>query len=135
MHLVKILTAESQKNLNIYTILQNFYILLKGDNWIKDYIFWELELYKTLGYDLDFKSIVDEKIIDNEKHYITKSVTEKRIIPSFLVEKNKSPENLKDLLKGLKLVSDYLEKSILKPNNLNQPLSRQQFINNLKYLF
>ena len=135
MHLVKILTAESQKNLNIYTLLQNFYILLKGDNWIKDYIFWELELYKTLGYDLDFKSIVDEKIIDNEKHYITKSVTEKRIIPSFLVEKNKSPENLKDLLKGLKLVSDYLEKSILKPNNLNQPLSRQQFINNLKYLF
>ena len=135
MHLVKILTAESQKNLDIYTILQNFYILLKNDNWIKDYIFWELELYKTLGYDLDFKSIVDEKIIDNEKHYITKSVTEKRIIPSFLVEKNKSPENLKDLLKGLKLVSDYLEKSILKPNNLNQPLSRQQFINNLKYLF
>ena len=135
MNLVKILTAESQKNSNIYTSLKNFYILLQGDNWIKDYIFWELELYKTLGYDLDFKSIVDEKIIDNEKHYITKSVTEKRIIPSFLVEKNKSPENLKDLLKGLKLVSDYLEKSILKPNNLNQPLSRQQFINNLKYLF
>ena len=132
MNLVKILTAESQKNSNIYTLLQNFYILLQGDSWIKDYIFWELELYKTLGYDLDFKSIVDEKIIDNEKHYITKSVTEKRIIPSFLVEKNKSPENLKDLLKGLKLVSDYLEKSILKPNNLNQPLSRLQFINTLK---
>tara|TARA_Y100001958_G_C21117815_1_gene462854 strand:- start:139 stop:816 length:678 start_codon:yes stop_codon:yes gene_type:complete len=132
MHLVKILTAESQKNFNIYTILQNFYILLKGDNWIKDYIFWELELFKTLGYDLDFKSIVDEKIIDNEKQYITKSVTEKRVIPGFLVEKNKSPENLKNLLKGLKLVSDYLEKSILKPNNLNHPLSRQQFINNLK---
>ena len=132
MHLVKILTAESQKNFNIYTILQNFYILLKGDNWIKDYIFWELELFKTLGYDLDFKSIVDEKIIDNEKQYITKSVTEKRVIPGFLVEKNKSPENLKNLLKGLKLVSDYLEKSILKPNNLNLPLSRQQFINNLK---
>ena len=132
MNLVKILTAESQKNSNIYTSLKNFYILLQGDNWIKDYIFWELELYKTLGYDLDFKSIVDEKIIDNEKHYITKSVTEKRIIPSFLVEKNKSPENLKDLLKGLKLVSDYLEKSILKPNNLNQPLSRIQFIETLK---
>tara|TARA_B100001121_G_scaffold46402_1_gene39804 strand:- start:1060 stop:1737 length:678 start_codon:yes stop_codon:yes gene_type:complete len=132
MHLVKILTAESQKNFNIYTILQNFYVLLKGDNWIKDYIFWELELFKTLGYDLDFKSIVDEKIIDNEKQYITKSVTEKRVIPGFLVEKNKSPENLKNLLKGLKLVSDYLEKSILKPNNLNHPLSRQQFINNLK---
>ena len=29
MHLVKILTAESQKNLNIYTILQNFIFYLK----------------------------------------------------------------------------------------------------------
>ena len=81
---------------------------------------------------LDFKTIVDEKIIDNKKHYITKSNKENRIIPNFLVDKSRSPEDLKNLLKGLKLVSDYLEKSILKPNNLNQPLSRQQFINNLK---
>ena len=132
MHLIKILTAESQINFNIYTILENFYILLKDDNWLKNYIFWELELFKILGYDLDFESIVDEKIIDNKKHYITKSNTEKRIIPNFLVDKNKSPEDLGNLLKGLKLVSDYLEKSILKPNNLNQPLSRMQFISNLK---
>ena len=132
MHLVKILTAESQINQNIYFIIENFYILLKDENWIKNYIFWELELFKILGYDLDFKTIVDEKIIDNKKHYITKSNKENRIIPNFLVDKSRSPEDLKNLLKGLKLVSDYLEKSILKPNNLNQPLSRQQFINNLK---
>ena len=132
MHLVKILTAESQINQNIYFIIENFYILLKDESWIKNYIFWELELFKILGYDLDFKTIVDEKIIDNKKHYITKSNKENRIIPNFLVDKSRSPEDLKNLLKGLKLVSDYLEKSILKPNNLNQPLSRQQFINNLK---
>jgi len=132
LHLVKILTAESQINQNIYFIIENFYILLKDENWIKNYIFWELELFKILGYDLDFKTIVDEKIIDNKKHYITKSNKENRIIPNFLVDKSRSPEDLKNLLKGLKLVSDYLEKSILKPNNLNQPLSRQQFINNLK---
>ena len=132
MHLIKILTAESQINQNIYFIIENFYILLKDESWIKNYIFWELELFKILGYDLDFKTIVDEKIIDNKKHYITKSNKENRIIPNFLVDKSRSPEDLKNLLKGLKLVSDYLEKSILKPNNLNQPLSRQQFINNLK---
>ena len=132
MHLIKILTAESQINQNIYFIIENFYILLEADNWIKNYIFWELELFKILGYDLDFKTMVDEKIIDNKRHYITKSNKENRIIPNFLVDKSRSPEDLKNLLKGLKLVSDYLEKSILKPNNLNQPLSRQQFINNLK---
>ena len=39
---------------------------------------------------------------------------------------------LNNLIKGLRLVSDYLEKSILKPNNLNIPNSRTQFLNILK---
>ena len=56
----------------------------------------------------------------------------KRIIPNFLIEKTQNPEDLKTLLNGLKLVTDYLEKSILKPNNLIQPISRLQFINTLK---
>ena len=132
MHLIKILTAESQINFNIYTILENFYILLKDDNWLKNYIFWELELFKILGYDLDFESIVDEKIIDNKKHYITKSNTEKRIIPNFLIDRNDNCEDLKVLLDALKILSDYLEKTILKPNNFNQPLSRKNFINTLR---
>ena len=132
MNLVKLLTAESQKNIRIFTLLEEFYLLLNSENWIKNYIFWELELFKSLGYDLDFENLVDEKIIDNKKQYISKSSTEKRIIPNFLIEKNSSSEDMNSLLTGLKLLSDYLEKSILKPNNLNQPLSRMQFINSLK---
>ena len=132
MNLVKLLTAESQKNIKIFTLLEEFYLLLNSENWIKSYIFWELELFKSLGYDLDFENLVDEKIINNKKQYISKSSTEKRIIPNFLIEKNSSNEDMNSLLTGLKLLSDYLEKSILKPNNLNQPLSRMQFINSLK---
>ena len=132
MNLVRLLTAESQKNIKIFTLLEDFYLLLNSENWIKNYIFWELELFKSLGYDLDFENLVDEKIIDNKKQYISKSSTEKRIIPNFLIEKNSSNEDMNSLLTGLKLLSDYLEKSILKPNNLNQPLSRMQFINSLK---
>ena len=132
MNLVKLLTAESQKNIKIFTLLEKFYLLLNSENWIKNYIFWELELFKSLGYDLDFENLVDEKIIDNKKQYISKSSTEKRIIPNFLIEKNSSNEDMNSLLTGLKLLSDYLEKSILKPNNLNHPLSRVQFINSLK---
>ena len=64
--------------------------------------------------------------------YISKSSTEKRIIPNFLIDKNNSTEDIESLLTGLKLLSDYLEKTILKPNNLNQPISRLQFINTLK---
>ena len=132
MNLIKILTAESQKNEIIYTLIENFYILLRGDNWIKDYIFWELELFKALGYDLDFNNLVYEKIIDNKKHYISRSLTEKKIVPNFLVDRNHSFVDIKTLLIGLKIISDYLEKSILKPNNLNQPKSRLEFIDTLK---
>ncbi len=132
MHLVKILTADSQKNDQIYHLVERFYVLLKSENWIKDYIFWELELFKLLGYDLKLKDLVEEKIIDNKMQYVSKSSINKKIIPSFLINKNKTEEDLKILLNGLKLVGDYLEKSILKPNNLTQPSSRIEFINTLK---
>ena len=75
MNLVRLLTAESQKNIKIFTLLEEFYLLLNSENWIKNYIFWELELFKSLGYDLDFENLVDEKIIDNKKQYISKSST------------------------------------------------------------
>jgi len=132
INLVKILSAESQKNENIYYLLENFYILLDDNNWIKNYIFWELELFKILGFNLEFINLVEKINVDNKSQYFTKSSTEKRIIPNFLVDKNKDVEDLKTLLNGLKLVGDYLEKTILKPNNLNHPISRLQFINSLK---
>ncbi len=132
MNLVKLLTAESQRNVNIFSLLEEFYVLLNSKDWIKNYIFWELELFKSLGYDLNFENLVNEKIIGDQKQYISKSSIEKRIIPNFLIEKNNSAEDMGSLLTGLKLLSDYLEKSILKPNNLSQPISRLQFINTLK---
>ena len=132
MSLIKILTADFQKNEIIYNLIKNFSEILKDDNWIKKYIFWELELFKALGYDLEFKNLVDKKIIDNQICYISKSSTEKKKIPNFLIEKNQSYEEIKTLINGLKLVGDYLEKTILKPNSLNQPINRLQFINTLK---
>ena len=135
MNLVKLLTAESQINQSIYNLLENFYILLNDNNWIQKYIFWELDLFKAIGYDLDLIELVDKKTIDNKTQYISKSTLDKKVIPNFLIDKTQSSEDLKTLLSGLKLVSDYLDKSILKPNNLNQPISRLQFINTLRELF
>ena len=132
MSLIKVLTADFQKNELIYNLIQNFNEILNNENWIKQYIFWELELFKTLGYDLEFKNLVDKKIIDNQIYYISKSSTDKKKIPNFLVEKNQSNEEIETLVNGLKLVGDYLEKTILKPNSLSQPINRLQFINTLK---
>ena len=132
MHLIKLLTAEAQSNKEIFKLIDKFFEILTYDNWIQKYIFWELELLKLLGYDLELKNIVEKEIVDSQVNYYVKSPTEKKSIPSFLIDENNIDVNLKNLIKGLKLVSDYLEKSILKPNNLNLPTSRTNFINLLK---
>ena len=132
MDLVKMLTAQSQKNDFVYELMDNFYLFLKNENWLKNYIFWELDLFRVLGYDLILKDLVEKKINGNEIKYYVKSLTEKKIIPNFLIEKSEKNEDLKTLLNGLNLVGDYLDKTILKPNNLTQPISRLQFINTLK---
>jgi len=132
MQLVKLLTAESQHNENIYILIKKFYSILKNQNWIKEYIFWELELFKLIGYDLELKKLVDKKLIGNQFQYVSKSTVEKKIIPNFLIDQDDTNIDKVNLLMGLKLVGDYLEKTILKPNNLNQPISRLQFINTIK---
>ena len=132
MNLIKILTAENQKNINIYELIKDFYLLLDKDNWIKRYIFWELELFRVIGYDLELKNLVEKEVVGDKLQYISKSNTNKKIIPNFLIEKNEEPVDLTNLKKGLSLIGDYLEKTILRPNNLSQPISRLNFINSLK---
>ena len=132
MDLIKILTAEFQKNENVYQLIENFYTLLESSNWIKKYVFWELELFKLLGFDLQLSNLVEEKFVDNQKKYFSKSTSQKKIIPNFLIDKNNETENSSDLFNGLKLVGDYLDKTILKPNNFTQPSSRLQFVNCIK---
>ena len=73
MNLIKILTAVNQKNINIYELIKDFYLLLDKDSWIKRYIFWELELFRVLGYDLVLKNLVDKEVVGNKLQYISKS--------------------------------------------------------------
>ena len=107
MHLIKLLTAEAQSNKEIFKLIDKFFEILTSDNWIQKYIFWELELLKLLGYDLELKTMAEKEIVDSEVNYYVKSSTEKKSIPNFLIEENNLDVNLKNLLKGLKLVSDY----------------------------
>lgn len=130
--LIKLLSPEYQKNQFIYSLIDNFFFLLKSDNWIKNYIFWELELLKVLGYELKFENLVDKKMVENQLIYFSKSVTDKKIVPKFLIDKTSDTESISSLLDGLKIIGDYLDKTILKPNNLNHPLNRSRFINTLR---
>ena len=132
MNLIKLLTVESQKNSDIFELINHFFIILPKKNWIKEYIFWELELLKLIGYDLELKNMVNQEVINNEKRYFVKNKIEKKIVPNFLIDLDKDEFNNVNLLNGLKLVGDYLDKSILKPNNINFPVARSDFIKVLK---
>ena len=131
-NLIKILTADSQSNIKVYQIIENLFLILNDEDWLKKYIFWELDLLKILGYDLELKNLVEKDIVDNKTIYFATSSTEKKYVPNFLIEKDVEVNDLKTLLNGLKLVGDYLDKTILKPNNINYPNSRLLFINSLK---
>ena len=77
MNLIKILTAESQSNDKVYFIIQNLFLILKEKDWLKKYIFWELELFKILGYDLELENIVDKDLEGNKTVYYVSSSNEK----------------------------------------------------------
>ena len=132
LNLVKILTADSQSNTKVYELIDNLFLILKNSDWLRNYIFWELELLKLLGYDLELKNLVQKEINNDETVYYASSAIEKKIVPNFLIENDLEVKDVNILLSGLKLVGDYLDKTILKPNNLNYPNSRLLFIDSLK---
>ena len=58
MSLIKLLTVENQENRKIYIIINDFFNLIKEENWFKNFILWELHLYKIVGYDINFNNSV-----------------------------------------------------------------------------
>ncbi len=131
-NLIKILTVESQSNIKLYLLIENFFLILKDSDWLKKYVFWELELLKLLGYDLELENFVEKDIIENKTIYYASSSNEKKYVPNFLIEKDLVVDDIETLLNGLRLVGNYLDKTILKPNNLNYPNSRLLFLDSFK---
>ena len=129
MSLVKNLTPENENNENIFSLIESLYTILDNNNWLKNYISWELTLLKYLGYDLNLKEIVFQETINNNTIYFVKSSTQKKIVPSFLVDDEIENVDNDDILKGIALVGNYMEKNIFSPNNMKIPTQRLQFEN------
>ena len=130
MNLIKILTAENENNIEIYNLLEKLFKIIELDNWLVEFLYLELNILKSIGYDINFKDYVIDKNINGQTKYIVNS--SQKIIPNFLIDKKISPENLKDIYKGFSIVGDFLDKTIIKPNNKNYPSSRNDFVNLLK---
>ena len=130
MNLVKILTAENENNVEIYNLLEKLFKIIELDNWLVEFLYLELNILKSIGYDINFKDYVVDRSINGQTKYIVDS--SQKIIPNFLIDKNIGPENLKDIYSGFSIVGDFLDKTIIKPNNKNYPSSRNDFVNLLK---
>ena len=132
MNLIKLLTAESQQNTQIFISIDDFFEYLKCTDWLKKYIFWELKILELLGYNIDFDKYINSEVINDKKKYFFKSNNLKKYIPNFLVDHDIT--NIDDLnfVNGLNFISEYMKKNILQPNNIIYPNSRLDFINLFK---
>ena len=131
MNLIKILTVENQENLNLYILIDELFDFLKNEIWINTFILWELNIFNKLGYSLNFEDYVLKTTKNNKDVFYLKSDTT-RIIPSLLIKKNIISTDEVELLDALKIVGDFLDKSILGPNNINPIMTRGVFINSIK---
>ena len=130
MNLIKILTVENERNIEIYSLLEKLFKIINLDNWLVEFLYLELNILKSIGYDINFKDYVVNKNINGQTKYVVDS--SQKIIPNFLIDKKIIPENTKDIYSGYSIVGDFLDKTIIKPNNKSFPSSRNDFINLLK---
>ena len=130
MNLIKILTVENEKNIEIYNLVEKLFKIIDLESWIVEFLYLELKILKSIGYDINFKDYVVYKNINGQTKYVVDST--QKIIPNFLIEKKIIPENLKDIYIGYSIVGDFLDKTIIKPNNKSFPSSRNDFVNLLK---
>ena len=130
MNLIKILTVENERNKEIFILIDKYFEILKSNNWLSKFVNWELNFYKLIGYDINFSDYVNNNLEGNKVIYKLKNTD--KIIPNFLINKNEENISFEDTFEALKIVGDFLDKTIIKPNNLNFPKSRFIFQNSLK---
>ena len=127
LNLLKTVLPELLSYNSIYVLFSNFLNELKfSNNWIIHYIFWEMNLLREIGFDMNLASnSVSETY--SKKNMITVNINnEETNIPSFMVEKKFENIDTKSIYCALKFIGKFLEKNILIPNNLNYPISRKK---------
>jgi len=122
--ILNLLLPESQPYKNLFISVEKFLKCLNEKNWVANYIYWELNLLKELGFDpyleqfsKNFDELSNYKLIeiDNVKYQI----------PVFLLKK-KSNENIdnKEILTALAFTRNLLNNKFFLPNNLIFPKAR-----------
>tara|TARA_B100001057_G_scaffold260301_1_gene260477 strand:+ start:369 stop:1049 length:681 start_codon:yes stop_codon:yes gene_type:complete len=132
LNLVKLLTVENQENASMYELIHSLFLILEKENWYIEYIFWELDFLRLIGFDLDLKKYAKKESNEKNDFYINTNL--KRIkVPNFLLSKKANDVTNQDIIDGLNLISEYLLTNLFLPNNINFPHQRKKFIDNFKF--
>ena len=122
--LLNILLPESQPNKKIYKIFDHLINSLNFDNWIFLYIFFEINLIKELGYDVNLSSYIEtnDEPTNMKKINIDGFIYE---VPNYLMQ-TKVPEVITNYLikKSLYFTRNIIVNKFFLPNNLPFPKSR-----------
>ena len=132
LNLVKLLTVDNQENILIYDLLHKLFTILEKDNWYINYIHWELDFLRLIGFDLDVKKYAKKESIKKNEFYINTNL--KRIkVPNFLISNKEINATNQDIIDGLNLISEYLQTNLFLPNNINFPYQRKKFIDDFNF--
>ena len=142
--LISLTMAERQPNPIIYFSSKKLIEIVasKREDWIRDYVFWEMQLLSEIGYGLDL-----ERCAVTAKSYdlVYVSPSSGRAVsnegagdfrnkllplPKFMTDFKANYDN-NDIYNALNLTEFFYKKRFFLPNNLNFPQSR----NRLKELF
>ena len=110
--------------LSISSTLENLFKSFNEKNWIINYIFWELNLLKELGFDPYLNQFANN-INQNNIQEIIEIDNIKYQVPIFLINKNNkiTPDN-KAISTGLRFTRNILTNKFFLPTNLIFPKSR-----------
>ena len=125
LNLLKTVLPEMLSYNSIYILFSNFLNELKfNNNWIVHYIFWEMNLLKKMGFDMNLQTNYVTTSY-NKKKMITVNIDNENIkVPIFMVDKKFDNIDTKSIYCALTFIGKFLKKNILTPNNLNYPISR-----------
>ena len=142
--LISLTMAERQPNPIIYFSSKKLIEIVasKREDWIREYVFWEMQLLSEIGYGLDLeRCAVTSK--SSDLIYVSPSsgraVTNEGAgdfrnkllpLPKFMTDFKANYDN-DDIYNALNLTEFFFKKRFFLPNNLNFPQSR----NRLKELF
>ena len=116
--ILKILLPERQINKKIYTSFDIFLKNLHKSNWIEEYIYWEVNLIKELGFEIN--------ILNNDKKLNINivEINGRSFKTPYIFTNNIEKISNKYIKEALTFNKNILIENFIVPNKLRYPVSR-----------